>query len=306
MFSGEGFEREPALQHAKGLLQDFFRGRELSALTLKVPPPPPPPNTHTHTHTHGRTYTNTVIIKLQNPALCRGICQISDRAAQMIIFPVFAEEPFQENQERVLLTAVSQSVSYARCTANSTSVLLVWCTCCMPAKRMAAGLWLGVGDDVPSRLVARVSSKGTVTAQIPIDPADIFSRSCLAAEALHTDSGNSQCVKPSMLISQTLLHWPLVQRANWTVEALLSVQLFFIVSGLIRIFLEMVVSPRLTAQDISQHGFSGPQGLDRVMCFSVGDNSTVLLRQYRIRLKKTGTKVELPAPLPQRLVYWGR
>ncbi len=59
---------------------------------------------------------------------------------------------------------------------------------------------------------------------------------------------------------------------------------------------------RADAQDISQHGFSGPQGLDRVMCVSVGDSSRVLLRQYRIRLKKTGTKVELPASLLHRFV----
>lgn len=55
VFAGEGFEREPALQQAKSLLLDFFRGREVSALSLKVlraaaPPPPPPPfSTNTHT-----------------------------------------------------------------------------------------------------------------------------------------------------------------------------------------------------------------------------------------------------------------
>lgn len=41
------------------------------------------------------------------------------------------------------------------------------------------------------------------------------------------------------------------------------------------------------------------------MCVSVGDSSRVLLRQYRIRLKKTGTKVELPASLLHRFVRGG-
>jgi hypothetical protein len=33
------------------------------------------------------------------------------------------------------------------------------------------------------------------------------------------------------------------------------------------------------------------QGVDRVMCVNAADASTLLVRQYRIRLKKTGTKV---------------
>ena len=43
IFAGEGFERDPALAHAKGLLLDFFRGREVSALSLKVLHLSPPP-----------------------------------------------------------------------------------------------------------------------------------------------------------------------------------------------------------------------------------------------------------------------
>ena len=35
------------------------------------------------------------------------------------------------------------------------------------------------------------------------------------------------------------------------------------------------------------------QGVDRVLCVSAADASTLLLRQYRIRLKKTGTKVRM-------------
>ena len=35
------------------------------------------------------------------------------------------------------------------------------------------------------------------------------------------------------------------------------------------------------------------QGVDRVMCVNAADASTLLLRQYRIRLKKTGTKASV-------------
>lgn len=36
VFAGEGFEQEPSLVQAKGLLLDFFRGRQVTTLGLKV------------------------------------------------------------------------------------------------------------------------------------------------------------------------------------------------------------------------------------------------------------------------------
>ena len=36
IFAGELFEKEEALGHAKGLLLDFFRGRQVNSIALKV------------------------------------------------------------------------------------------------------------------------------------------------------------------------------------------------------------------------------------------------------------------------------
>lgn len=44
------------------------------------------------------------------------------------------------------------------------------------------------------------------------------------------------------------------------------------------------------------------QGVDRVMCVNAADASTLLLRQYRIRLKKTGTKASFHVPMG--LLLW--
>lgn len=46
VFVGEGFENNPDLRMAKSLLLDFFRGRQIDAINLKVQPQPcpaPPP-----------------------------------------------------------------------------------------------------------------------------------------------------------------------------------------------------------------------------------------------------------------------